>query len=248
MVYLIQLKSQICLNFQDFFINFSWLRILWKFDSLCFAKTPTKRSVFLSKVQATEVVQFPVFISFVVKQQIPPTHVLLIQWDKCHCNHHLGLESLARCQSGESDPITDCSATPIILNSYMLCWQHATVRNNTSSWNWSWSPQELMNTLSIHFIFPVQFSQINKNTNKSVSLSLPSFCSLWAGLKQREWFKLLTIFRNKQFSKSLESITKAMGSLILREKNIKEHHCSIHSSIYRADTSQVKAPILEMAK
>lgn len=78
-----------------------------------------------------------------------------------------------------------------------------------------------MNTLSIHFIFPVQFLQINKNTNKSVSLSLPSFCSLWAGLKQREWFKLLTIFRNKQFSKSLESITKPMGSLILREKKYK---------------------------
>lgn len=49
-------------------------RILWKFGSICFAKTPRKGSV--SKVQATEVVPFPVFISFVVKQQTPPTHVL----------------------------------------------------------------------------------------------------------------------------------------------------------------------------
>lgn len=43
---------------------------------LSLAKTAMKRCVFLSQVRATEVVQFPVFVSFVVKQQIPPTHVL----------------------------------------------------------------------------------------------------------------------------------------------------------------------------
>lgn len=40
--------------------------------------------------------------------------------------------------------------------------------------------------LFTHSVFPVQFQQINKNTNKSFSLSLPPFCSLWAGLKQQE--------------------------------------------------------------
>lgn len=53
-----------------------------------------------------------------------------------------------------------------------------------------------------------------------------------------------------------------MGTLILSKKikkikKIKKHHCSIHSSIYRADTSQdqhdpycpsSKAPTFEMAK
>lgn len=90
-------------------------RAVW-FSSL--AKTAMKRCVFLSQVRATEVVQLPVFVSFVVKQQIPPTHYFLIQWGKRHHSHHFRLESLASCPKGESDQI---ASAPASFNAYMLC-------------------------------------------------------------------------------------------------------------------------------
>jgi len=130
---------------------------------------------------------------------------------------------LARCPSSESDPLTDCSAAVVTTTSYPLCsatcYHEKCQRKSVKS--------KLItigaNALSF-YLFCISCSIFSsKQKHSQEFLSLPTVLPLSLGWAQAAGMaKLPTIFRNQQLSKSLESITKPMGTLILREKKNKK--------------------------
>lgn len=155
------------------------------------AKTAMKRCVFLSQVRATEVVQLPVFVSFVVKQQIPPTHVL------SHTMRQTSPQpSLQTGKSGKLPKRWKWSNCRLFIGTGVIQCLHAlqrtAVRCHHQTRNSEPSTTEdtlFIHTLFIHFVFPVQSLQINTNANNSFSFS-PQYPFGWP----QAIVKLLAIF------------------------------------------------------